>query len=134
MSDINTTVMQGRLGKDPELRYLPNNTPVCGFSIAHTKRYKDQQGGKQEKTSWFDVEVFGKSAESCSQYLEKGQQATVQGELVQDQWQNKEGQNRSKVKIKAFQVSFGPKAGGGSQGQQQGGAQSAPVDGDDIPF
>lgn len=127
MSDINQVVLQGRLGADPELRYLPNQTPVCNLSIAVSKRWKDKNSGEnKEQTHWFDVAVFGAQADACNQHLAKGQQVTVAGELQQDTWQAQDGSKRSKVKVKAHQVSFGPRP----QNSQSG---VAPPD-DDIPW
>ena len=74
----------GNLGKDPELRYTPNGTPVANLSVATNSSYTNQQGEQVKETTWFRVSVFGKQAESCSQYLTKGRQVLVEGRLKPD--------------------------------------------------
>lgn len=74
----------GNLGKDPELRYLPNGTPVANLAVATNNSYTNQQGEQVKETTWFRVSVFGKQAESCSQYLTKGRQVLIEGRLKPD--------------------------------------------------
>lgn len=106
MSDYNHVAQIGRLTRDPELSYTPgNNTALCRFSIAGNRKWKSN-GEQKEHVNYFDVSVWGKMAEVCNQYLSKGSQVHVSGELKQERFQDKQGQNKSKVIINADKVQF----------------------------
>lgn len=96
-NDLNQCNFIGRLGKDVEIRYLPNGNAVANFSIAVNKSWK-KDGVKQEKTSWIKLVAFGKLAEICGQYVKKGQQIFVSGELTENEWE-KEGVKRYTTEI-----------------------------------
>ncbi|MEW6110236.1 MAG: single-stranded DNA-binding protein [Nitrospirota bacterium] len=100
----NKVILIGNLTKDPELRYTPQGTPVSSFRLAVNYRYKQGDDMKQE-TTFIDIVVFGKQAESCSQYLNKGSSALVEGRLQERRWES-EGQQRSKFEIVAQSVKF----------------------------
>jgi len=102
---VNNVNIVGRIGKDIELRYLQSGSAVASFSIAVDQSYK-KDGQKVEKTSWFDVSAFGKTAELVNQYFYKGSMIGITGELEQQTWQAQDGSNRSKVIIKMQQVTF----------------------------
>lgn len=103
MTDVNVVVLVGRLTRDMELKYLTSGTAVGTFSIACSEDVK--QGDKwEEKAHFFDCVLWGKRAESLKQYLTKGKQVAVGGRLRQETWQNKEGQNRSKVVVNVEKV------------------------------
>jgi len=105
MSSINVVILEGNLTRNPELRYTPNGKSVCDFGLAVNEKYKDK-----EKTHFFDITTWGPTADACDCYLTKGSRVTVSGKLQQESWEDKEtGQKRSKVKIVALNVSFGPK-------------------------
>lgn len=98
MTDVNVVVLVGRLTRDMELKYLTSGTAVGNFSIACSEDVK--QGDKwEEKAHFFDCVLWGKRAESLKQYMTKGKQVAVGGRLRQETWQNKEGQNRSKIVV-----------------------------------
>lgn len=80
MNDDRTQVI-GRLGKDADLRYMPDGRPVCSFNVAADRSYKDKDGNKISKTAWYRCSIFGKFGETMSQYLEKGNQVYVEGQL-----------------------------------------------------
>jgi single-strand DNA-binding protein len=135
MNDINTVVVVGRLTRDAELKYTSGGTAIGKFSIA-VNRSKKTGDGWTDEPSFFDVVHFGKSAEAVNQYLTKGQQVAVQGELVQNRWKNDKGENRSKVEINARTVQLL-----GGKSQSQGNNQQVPSGSDgpenfesDIPF
>ncbi len=139
MASINRVVLVGNLTRDPELRYLPSGTSVCNVGIAVNSRRKNQEGEWVEEASFFDVAVFGKQAENCSQYLEKGSQVAIDGRLRSSSWETSEGQKRSKVEVVADSVQFlGKPSGRGrepSVSTEEGGSQAPPEAGDqDIPF
>ena len=123
MADLNHVMLIGRLTRDAELKYTPNGFAVANISLATNRRRKN---GDQwvEEVSYFDVSLFGKSAEGLKQYLTKGKQIAVDGELRQDRWEQ-DGQSRSRVIINANNVQLlGGNTGnpGSSNGnyQQQG--------------
>ena len=84
---VNKVIAIGNLGQDPETRYVPSGAAVTNFSIAVSESWKDKQTGEQqERTEWIRIEVWGKTAEACAQYLEKGSQCYVEGKLRTEQW------------------------------------------------
>lgn len=114
---VNKVILLGRLGQDPELKYTPNGSSVCNFSLATTESWSDKQSGqKQEKTEWHRVVVWGKLAELCNQYLSKGRQAFVEGRIQTRSWDDKDGQKRYSTEILASTVQFigGPQDGASS--------------------
>jgi len=107
MNSLNSILIEGNLTRDPELKATPKGTPVCSFSVASNRFYKQDQE-YQKEVSFFDVETWAKLAESCAEYLEKGRGVRVVGRLKQDRWQDADGNPRSKVKIVAEHVEFKP--------------------------
>jgi len=106
MASFNKIMIIGYLGRDPELRHTPQGTPVCDFSLATTERRKDRSGGIQEVTTWFRVSLFGRQAEVASQYLTKGRQVYVEGQLSQREWTDKEGATRISLEVRGTDVQF----------------------------
>ena len=116
-TDLNTIVIIGNLTRDAELKYLQTGTAISNFSIAVNKSKKNQDGTWDNYTAFFDVTLFGKSAENLKQYLVKGQKVCVKGELRQDRWE-KDGQKYSKVYIGAETIQLlGGRDSGGQSGQ-----------------
>lgn len=99
MPNLNRVMLMGNLTRDPELRYLPSNIPVVSIGLAVNRRWRNQQGEQQEETTFVDCEGFGRTAELINQYLKKGRPVFIDGRLKLDQWQDKEGHNRSKLKV-----------------------------------
>lgn len=131
-SDLNMCCFIGRLGKDPELRYLPDGKAVVSISIAVGETWKAKDSGeKQEKTTWVPIVAFGKLAEIIGEYLKKGAKVYVSGRLQVRKWQDKEGNDRYTTEIIANQMQMldtrnsgvGQEHGGGrgSAQQQSGG-------------
>jgi single-strand DNA-binding protein len=106
MASFNKIMIVGYLGRDPELRYTPQGTPVCDFSVATTERRKDKQGDTQEATTWFRVSLFGRQAEVAAQYLAKGRQVYVEGQLSQREWTDKDGATRTSLEVRGTDVQF----------------------------
>ena len=100
----NKIILIGNLTKDPELRYTPQGTPVASFRLAVNYRYKQAEEAKQE-TMFIDNVVFGKQAESCSKYLNKGSSVLVEGRLQERRWESN-GQQKSKFEVIAQSVRF----------------------------
>jgi len=106
MSGINKVILVGRLGADPEIRYTQGGAGVANFNMATSESWTDKEGQKQEKTEWHRVVVWGKMAEICAQYLQKGRQVYVEGRLQTRQWDDKDGNKRYTTEIVANTVQF----------------------------
>lgn len=124
MADLNHVILIGRLTRDAELKYTANGQAVCKFSVAVNRRRKN---GDQwvDEPNFFDVVLWGRSGETLNQYLVKGKQVAVEGELRQDRWEQ-DGQNRSKVEILANNVQLlgGGQGGGSASTGESGFSQS----------
>ena len=134
--DINSVTIVGRLTREAELKYTNGGMAVCKFSLAMNRKKKSGDGWTDE-VSFFDVTLWGKQGEAIQQYLQKGKQVAVSGELRQNRWEQ-DGQKRSKVEIVASNVQLlGGGSDSGSQGKQQEGTpfkSDGPEDFDDIPY
>ncbi|MCS6805530.1 MAG: single-stranded DNA-binding protein [Acidobacteriota bacterium] len=98
---FNKIFLIGNLGRDPELRYTPQGTAVCNFSVAVNERWQDSGGNQQERTTWFRVTVWGKRAEIANQYLKKGSQVFVEGRLSVREYNDKSGAVRTSLDVNA---------------------------------
>jgi single-strand DNA-binding protein len=137
MTSFNKVILLGNLTRDPEVRYTPNGIAVASFAIAVNRKYKQGEETKEE-VSYIDIVVFGKQAESCGQYINKGDAVLIDGRLQQRRWDDKEtGQKRSKIEVVAQAVNFMPKRSSSGQGGGHGHAEpmpEPPVDEGEIPF
>jgi single-strand DNA-binding protein len=104
MASVNKVILVGNLGRDPEVRYIPNGEAVCNFSIATTDTWKDKAGEKQEKTEWHNIVMYRKLAEIAGEYLKKGRPVYIEGRLQTRKWETKEGQDRYTTEIIADQM------------------------------
>ena len=157
MGSLNRVTLIGNLGRDAELRYTPGGQPVASLSLATTETWTDKNSGqKNEKTEWHRIVLWGKSAESLSEYLTKGKQIYVEGRIQTRKWQDKDGNDRYSTEIvsqKIVLLSGGSRGGGGRRQQSEadpgsgggdfepeiepGGATGGvaePLTDDDIPF
>src|SRR5579871_1791413 len=91
---VNKVIILGRIGHDPEIKYLPSGQAVCELRMATSEVYKDKNDQRQESTEWHRVVTWGKTAENATKYLVKGQRAYVEGRLQTRQWDDKEGIRR----------------------------------------
>lgn len=142
MTDINKVFLVGRLTRDAELKKL-TNTSVCNFSLASNRSVKDNAGNWADEVSYFDVELFGRSADAIHKYLQKGKQIAVEGSLRQNRWEDQAGQKRSRVVVIANNVQLlgGSERGQGSSNSSDSGSRgdsyspnvASDID-DDIPF
>ncbi len=124
-ASLNKVFLMGNLTRDPEVKYTPKGTAVCDLGLAINDSYKAQDGTIKETVTFVDVEVWGRTAENCKQYLSKGRPVFVEGQLKLDQWETPQGEKKSKMRVRADRVQFlggGPNAGGGGTG---GGSRSA---------
>jgi single-strand DNA-binding protein len=115
---INKAILFGNLTRDPELRALPSGMNVCNFSIATNRVYKDRDGKKQEQTDFHNVVVFGRQADTVSQYLKKGSSVYVEGRMQTRSWEQN-GEKKYRTEVVADSVQFGPRSSGSGGAQRK---------------
>jgi single-strand DNA-binding protein len=125
---LNKVLVIGNLTRDPELRSLPSGIQVASFSVATNRVYKDKNGAKQESVDYHNIVVFGRQAETVSQYLRKGASVLVEGRMQTRSWDGPDGKKNYRTEIVADRVQFGPRSGGSSAPAAQ-----APKAADDKP-
>jgi single-strand DNA-binding protein len=103
---FNKIILVGNLGKDPELRYTPQGTAVCNFSLATNEKRRDKAGEMQEVALWFKVTLWGKQAEVASKYLTKGSPVYVEGRLRVEEWTDRDGNNRHTLEVNGSDIQF----------------------------
>ncbi len=149
MASVNRVILVGNLGRDPELRYIPSGQAVANFTLATNDRWRDKEGNNQERTEWHRIVVWGKSAENCAQYLQKGRSVYIEGRLQTREWEDKDGNKRQTTETIAQTVQFlggrggagggaepggGPSRDSGSSGAGAGGGESSGPPSSDVPF
>lgn len=139
---FNKIILVGNLGRDPELRYTAQGTPVCSFTMATNERKKDKAGEFQDLTTWFRVSLWGRQAETASQYLTKGRPVYIEGRLRVEDWTDRDGRSRYTLEVHATDMQFI----GGVKGEDSSPAPRAEssasrddkntpeISDDDIPF
>jgi single-strand DNA-binding protein len=132
-------VIVGHLGNDPEMRYTASGAPVVHFRVATNRKWSDNEGNAQEETTWFRVTVWGRQAETCNQYLEKGRLVLCEGDIRTSQFTDQQGEVRYTWELRAYTVKF--LGGPGERGAVPAYVNEAPGAGggpglaeDDIPF
>lgn len=123
MASLNKVMLIGNLGRDPEVRYMPNGEAVCNFSIATTDRWTDKQGQKQERTEWHNIVIYGRLAEIAGEYLRKGSLVYLEGRIQTRKWQDKNtGQDRYTTEIIVDQMQMlGARGGSAPMGGEEPG-------------
>lgn len=101
---LNKVILIGRLGRDPETRYMPNGEAVCNFSVATSESWKDQSGQKKERTEWHAITMYRKLAEIAAQYLKKGSQVYIEGRIQSRKYTGKDGIERTAFEIIASEM------------------------------
>lgn len=114
---INKAILIGRLGADPDIRYSPNGLAIAKFSLATNERVPAGEGNWEERTEWHRIVAFGKTAETCGNYLSKGRQVYIEGRIQTNQWEDAQGIKRYTTEIVARDVQF--LGGVGEQPQAQ---------------
>ena len=132
MTSFNRVVLIGHLTRDPKLRTIPSGSTVADMGLATNERYRNKAGESVENTCFVDVVAWGRQAESCGKYLEKGSAVLVEGRLQLDQWQTGDGQKRSRLRVKADSVRFMGRAHRPEQGDGNG-ADTARVEAGESP-
>lgn len=132
---LNKVILIGRLGKDPEVRYMPNGEAVCNFSVATSESWKDQNGQRQERTEWHNITMYRKLAEIAGQYLKKGSQVYLEGKIQSQKYTDKNGAERTVYDIIANEMKMlGGNTQAPAQKQQPAQAQTQDDISDDVPF
>src|SRR5262245_1774995 len=120
MRSFNKISIVGFAGKNAELRYTPQGKAICKFSIATSERRKNATGEAEEQTLWFSGEVWGQQAEFCNEYVSKGQALYVSGRLRQDEWTDRDGNNRTTLIVTADDVQLlGSRSESSGEGNRQ---------------
>ncbi len=143
---FNRIILIGNLGRDPELRYTAQGTPVCSFSMATNERRKDRNGEMQDHTTWFRITLWNRLAETASQYLQKGKQVYIEGRLRVEEYVDRDGKPRHSLEVFGTDMQFigsrgddmtqeraasaGASGGGGGAGPDM----QADLSDEDIPF
>jgi len=123
---VNKVMLIGRLGSKPELRSTPSGMQVANFSVATNESWVDKSSQKQERTEWHRIVVWGKLAQLCHDYLDKGRQAFIEGRLQTRQWQDKDGSTKYTTEVVATTVQFlGDKGAGASRGNYESNSSSS---------
>ena len=144
---FNKIILVGNLGRDPELRYTPQGTPVCSFTMSTNERRRDKSGEQQDLTTWFRVTLWGRQAEAASQYLTKGRPVYVEGRLRVEEWTDRDNKQRYTLEVHATDMQFigsrgdadAPSSGGGGGRHERSDPSESHGPGgditdDDIPF
>lgn len=120
-------ILVGNLGADPEVKYLEGDKAVARLRLATTESYKDRSGNRIDQTEWHDLEMWDGQAKIAEQYLKKGSQIYVEGKIKTDTWQDDQGQNRYRTKIRVLSFTMlGGRPEGAGGGQSAAAPQSSP--------
>ncbi|MBZ0273196.1 single-stranded DNA-binding protein [bacterium] len=137
MANFNRVILVGNLTRDPEKRVTDGGTTIVNMGLAVNRRVKRGERWEEE-ASFFDIVVFGTTAENCAKYLAKGRPILVEGELTQRRWEAKDGTKRSKVEVVGNTIQFlgsppGARGEGGEKSERVS-DEPPPFDDEDIPF
>src|SRR5271154_7144252 len=125
---VNKVILIGNLGKDPEVKYTPNGTPVAKFSLATNERFKDKEGQWQDRTEWHNIVLWDRLAEIAGEYLKKGGKVYIEGRIRTDSWDDKtSGQKKYMTNIVGSDIVLlsGRGEGGGEHGGSSRGASAS---------
>jgi single-strand DNA-binding protein len=133
---LNKVMIIGNLGRDPEMRYTPSGKPVTSFSVAASRNWSSPDGERHEETEWFNVVAFSGLAETCKQYLTKGQQVYIEGRLQTRRWEDQEGRKHSQMEVVADRmIMLGDRPNrAGAPGETGGLTTEPPIEEDEFPF
>jgi len=130
MASVNKVILIGNLGRDPEIRYTQSGEPIANFTLATNEVWNDKSGQRQERTEWHRVEVFGKTAQVVRDYLTKGRQVYLEGQIRYEEWTDKDGNKRNTTRVRVSGpgsrlVLLGGRGEGGSPSRSGGGGGAA---------
>jgi single-strand DNA-binding protein len=140
-----TIIIAGNVGRDPEMRYTPSGQAVTSFSVATNRQYTNNNGETVKETIWFRISAWGKTGETCNQYLRKGSKVLIEGRLTADPatggpriWTGQDGSPRASFEVSATTVRFlssrGETEGSGAGSAPAAEDAGAPAENEDIPF
>ncbi len=132
MAGVNKVILLGRTGQKPEVRRLESGSVVAKLNLATTETYKDKNGNRIDNTEWHDVEIWDGLAKVVEQYVKKGDMIYIEGKIKTDKWEDKEGNPRKTVKIRAINMTMLSK--GNSAEQQSQDDNMNADDNSDLPF
>lgn len=121
---FNKIIIVGNLGRDPELRYTPQGSAVCNFSMATNEKRRDKSGELQDITTWFRITLWGRQAENASKYLNKGSSVYIEGRLKLDEWVDRDGNQRQTLDVTATDMQF---ISGGARTDEMGEVQNSNI-------
>jgi single-strand DNA-binding protein len=134
-SSLNKVMLIGNLGADPEMRFTPSGSPVTTFRIAVNRVYNSPEGERKEETEWFSITAWNKLAETCNQYLTKGQKVYCEGRLHTRSWDGQDGQKHYRTEVIANQVIFLDRKGAATNPDEKiDEGESGDIEPQDIPF
>jgi single-strand DNA-binding protein len=135
MASLNKVMLIGNVGTDPEMRFTPNGNPVTSFRLATNRVFTAPDGERKQETEWFTIVTWRKLAESCNQFLTKGQKVYVEGGLRTKSWEGQDGQKRWRIEVIANRVLFLDKQATAVLPSEEGTAElSEEVEPEDLPF
>ena len=135
MASLNRVMLIGNVGSDPEMRFTPNGNPVTSFRVATNRVYTTSEGERKQETEWFTVVAWRKQAESCNQFLTKGQRVYVEGSLRTRTWEGQDGQKRWRVEVIANRVLFLDKQAAAVLPSEENAVElTEEVEPEDLPF
>lgn len=136
MASVNRAILIGNLGKDPDVKYLPDGTATANFSIATSEQWKDKNGEKQERTEWHRIVCWRRLAEICGEYLHKGSQVFIEGKLQTRHWEDQSGVTRYATEVVAYamQMLGGPRGSREDNDANSPSSSAKIIEEDDIPF
>lgn len=132
MASLNKVMLIGNVGTDPEMRYTANGNAVTTFRMAVNRNYSGPDGERREETEWFSIVTWNKLAETCSQFLQKGRSAYVEGRLQTRSWEGQDGQRKYRTEVIANTVQFLDRGQAAPMPENGGAAESVPVPPDEI--
>ena len=127
MPSLNKVLLIGNLTRDPDVRMMSNGRPVCNFGLALNRNYKDSEGNRKEEVTFVDVECFGPRAEAVAKFFAKGRSIFVEGRLKLDQWESKDGEKRSAIRVVLDNFEFVDSRQDGTSNQARNIETSAPT-------
>jgi single-strand DNA-binding protein len=131
MANFNKVLLLGNLTRDPQLSYLPSQTPVVEFGMAINRKFKGQDGSMKEETCFVDCQAFGKLAENINKFCKKGNPLFVEGRLKYDSWTKQDGSKASRLRVHIDNFQF---IGSPQGGSRQGGSEATPVPEESVPY
>jgi single-strand DNA-binding protein len=134
MAGFNKVLLLGNLTRDPQLSYMPSQTPVVDFGLAVSRRWTGQDGGPREETCFVDCRAFGRSAENINKYCRKGRPLFVEGRLTYDTWTAQDGTKRSKHRVTVQSFQFIGAAASGGTGQASVGTSTAAAEPNEVHY